>query len=124
MSNDCSSGTPAFIIVASCRVKSAMSLPPIDPPPPRFCFFQLDAGDALAAQKMVDGVLARGSYLAAHDLAAFVLALVGERYFLGTFGRALACGCCCGCHLVLPLNAPMMPFEAVFVKCEFPLLSF
>ena len=25
MSNDCSSGTPAFIIVASCRVKMAMS---------------------------------------------------------------------------------------------------
>ena len=29
MSNDCSSGTPAFIMVASWRVNSAMSLPVI-----------------------------------------------------------------------------------------------
>src|SRR4051812_26885148 len=34
MSNACSSGTPAFIIVASCRVNSVMSFSLIEPPSP------------------------------------------------------------------------------------------
>ena len=33
MSKDCSKGTPAFIMVASCRVKMAMSFCLIDRPP-------------------------------------------------------------------------------------------
>jgi hypothetical protein len=41
ISNDCSSGTPAFIIVASWRVKSAMSFSVTLPPPPMRCFLTL-----------------------------------------------------------------------------------
>jgi hypothetical protein len=41
MSNDCSSGTPAFIIVASWRVKSVMSLSVTLPPRPTRCFLTL-----------------------------------------------------------------------------------
>jgi hypothetical protein len=39
MSNACSSGTPAFIIVASCRVKTAMSFCLIERPPLMRRFF-------------------------------------------------------------------------------------
>ena len=41
MSNACSSGTPAFIIVASWRVNSVMSFSVTLPPLPRFCFLIL-----------------------------------------------------------------------------------
>ena len=50
MSKACSSGTPAFIIVASWRVKMAMSFCLIDLPPLQPALLDLGDQDALAAQ--------------------------------------------------------------------------
>ena len=66
MSKDCTSGTPAFIIVASCRVKIAMSIGLIFlPPPPKrgFGFFLTVLGlipwrrsCALAIARLTDSI--------------------------------------------------------------------
>ena len=59
MSNDCSSGTPAFIIVASWRVKNVMSLSVTFLPPRKALLLDLGDADALAAQVGVDDRLRR-----------------------------------------------------------------
>ena len=96
MSKACSSGTPDFIIVASWRVKSVMSLSVILPPPRELLLLDLDDPDALAAQRRVDLRLAARAHLAAHGLAGLVRAGPGEVEFLDV---RLSCRCRCSrCH--------------------------
>ncbi len=59
MSKDCSSGTPAFIIVASWRVKNVMSFSVTFLPPRKRLPLELGDADALAAQRVVTTVSAR-----------------------------------------------------------------
>jgi hypothetical protein len=88
MSKACSNGTPAFIIVASWRVKIAMSFCLIDVPPAHAALLHLGDQDALAAQAGADHGFAAGTKLAAHDLAVAVLAFPLEDGVLGFFGSA------------------------------------
>ena len=85
MSKACSSGTPAFIMVASWRVKIAMSLGLIALPRAHARFLILVDEHALAAQRGHDLVLAGGADFAAHGLAVAVLAFPFEDVFLVTW---------------------------------------
>ena len=89
MSKDCSSGTPAFIMVASWRVKSVMSLSrdlaaAADP-------LLLDLGDhdALAAQRRVDHRLAAARISPRMILPALSLPSQSEGEFLRPLGVPL-----------------------------------
>ena len=89
MSKDCSSGTPAFIIVASWRVKIAMSLSLDLLAAAHAALLDLGDHDALAAQGRADHRLAAGAHLAAHRLAGLVLAFPVEDEFLDVSVRLL-----------------------------------
>ena len=90
MSNDCTSGMPAVIIVASWREKIAMS-PAVTLPCLRnsmLCLRTRVGDDALAAQLRADRGLARRDDLALDLFAGPVRAFPRER----SLGRG------CGCH--------------------------
>ena len=94
MSKACSSGTPAFIIVASWRVKMAMSFCLIARAAAGAALLHLGDQDALAAQAGIDHGLAAGAHLAANDLAVLVLAFPLEDEFLGASSRLLQLPSC------------------------------
>jgi hypothetical protein len=73
ISNACSSGTPAFIMVASWRVKKAMSLGLIFLPE-RMRRFLILVGEPLAPQHGLHLIFANGTSLTPHYLAVAVLA--------------------------------------------------
>ena len=85
ISRDWTIGMPAAIIVASCRLKTAMSIAVGLPPPPNrpaLCVLTRVARDALAAQIRPQRRLVERQRLASHLVAALVLALPEELGFL------------------------------------------
>ena len=96
MSKACSSGTPAFIMVASWRVKIAMSLGLILAPERMRRFLILVGEHALAPQRGLDLVFAGGAGLAAHRLAVAVPPFPFEDEF-----RDFGCCCCVAMRVLL-----------------------
>ena len=82
ISNDCSSGTPAFSIVASWRVKNVMSFSPTLLPPRNVCRLILTIAHALAPQVGRDDGFGRRARFSAHLPVVPVDALPDERVFL------------------------------------------
>ena len=125
ISNDCSSGTPAFIIVASWRVKSAMSFEPTDPPPLRltgltFCTrMPWRRSVALTAASLT----ARNS--PRMTLPALSLPSQLKVSSFGPFAAATAVAILAPFLLSGndPYNRGMMPVGSSFVKAEVSVLS-
>ena len=97
MSNDWISGTPARIMVESCRVKTAMSFCLIALPPRHPALLHLGDHDALAAHAGTHHGLAACAHLASDDLPVLVLAFPLEDDVLGLLRRD-RCRCCCCRH--------------------------
>ena len=98
MSNDCSSGTPAFIIVASWRVKIAMSFSLDLLAAAHAALLDLGDQDALAAQAGADhGSRRRRASRRAPVLPLLVLAFPLEDDVLDLRLRAAAVAMCRGC---------------------------